>query len=129
MASKSPLSETIVLDLSELFKLLGDKTRLRIVLALSDGTRNVGQLCAELKLAQPTVSHHLSLLRMGKVITNTRQGKEVHYALNAAYLDRVVEDAFEEWPRPNKSEWKAGRFTVKKSARAPKAAKSPADKD
>src|SRR5665647_179354 len=70
-------------NLAQLFKLLSDKTRLQIVLLLAEGERNVTSLCEELKLPQPTVSHHLGLLRMNRVIVNKRQGKQVIYALDA----------------------------------------------
>jgi DNA-binding transcriptional ArsR family regulator len=68
-------------QLSSLFRLLADKTRLSILLRLADGERNVTSLCDELGLPQPTVSHHLGLLRMNNVVGNRRHGKQVFYAL------------------------------------------------
>jgi DNA-binding transcriptional ArsR family regulator len=68
--------------LAGLFKLLSDGTRLRILMLLSKGERNVSSLCEELKLPQPTVSHHLGLLRMRNVIANRRHGKQVFYGLD-----------------------------------------------
>lgn len=69
--------------LAGLLKLLSDGTRLRILMLLSKGERNVTSLCNELKLPQPTVSHHLGLLRMKNVISNRRNGKQVFYALDS----------------------------------------------
>ena len=69
-------------QLTSLFRLLSDKTRLNILMLLSQGERNVSSLCEELNLPQPTVSHHLGLLRMNSVIANRRHGKQVFYALN-----------------------------------------------
>ena len=69
-------------QLTALFRLLSDKTRLNILMMLSDGERNVTSLCKELQLPQPTVSHHLGLLRMNNVIGNRRSGKQVLYTLN-----------------------------------------------
>ena len=68
--------------LADLFRLLADEKRLQILMLLSDGERNVGSLCDALSLPQPTVSHHLGLLRMQNLITNRRNGKEVFYGLN-----------------------------------------------
>ena len=68
--------------LAGLFKLLSDGTRLRILMILAKGERNVSSLCEELKLPQPTVSHHLGLLRMKRVILNRRNGKQVFYGLD-----------------------------------------------
>jgi DNA-binding transcriptional ArsR family regulator len=68
--------------LAGLLKLLSDGTRLRILMLLAKGERNVSSLCDELKLPQPTVSHHLGLLRMRNVIANRRHGKQVFYGLD-----------------------------------------------
>ena len=70
-------------NLCQLFRLLSDRTRLQIVMLLASGERNVTSLCEELKLPQPTVSHHLGLLRMNRVIINKRHGKQVIYALDS----------------------------------------------
>ena len=75
-------SEQELEPLVGVFRLLSDKTRLNILLLLADGERNVTSLCERLKLPQPTVSHHLGLLRMNNVIANRRNGKQVFYALN-----------------------------------------------
>ncbi len=68
--------------LVDLFRLLSDKTRLNILMLLTRGERNVTSLCEELGLPQPTVSHHLGLLRMSNLIGNRRNGKQVFYGLN-----------------------------------------------
>src|SRR5688500_16347206 len=69
-------------QLTAVFRLLSDKTRLNILMLLSEGERNVTSLCEALKLPQPTVSHHLGLLRMNNIIGNRRDGKQVFYTLN-----------------------------------------------
>jgi DNA-binding transcriptional ArsR family regulator len=69
-------------QLTQIFRLLSDKTRLNILMLLSQGERNVTALCDQLRLPQPTVSHHLGLLRMNNVIGNRRDGKQIFYALN-----------------------------------------------
>jgi len=65
-----------------LFRLLSDKTRLSILMLLARGERNVTSLCDELRLPQPTVSHHLGLLRRGSLLQTRRAGKNIHYALD-----------------------------------------------
>src|SRR6185503_21378122 len=69
-------------QLAALFRLLSDRTRLNLLMLLADGERNVTSLCDALKLPQPTVSHHLGLLRMSNIIGNRRDGKQVFYSLN-----------------------------------------------
>ena len=65
-----------------LFKLLSDNTRLEILQQLTHGEVNVSTLCQRLSLPQPTVSHHLALLRNSSLIDNRRDGKQVFYRLN-----------------------------------------------
>jgi len=62
------------------FGLLSDGTRFGILQLLADGPRNVTALCEALDLKQPTVSHHLGLLRAGGLVRSTRDGKSVVYA-------------------------------------------------
>ena len=78
----APGSEADLEPLVALFRLLSDKTRLNILTLLARGERNVTSLCEELRLPQPTVSHHLGLLRMSNLITNRRDGKQVFYELD-----------------------------------------------
>ena len=76
------VSEQEVIAMSRLFGLLGDPTRVKILLLLCRGEQNVTRLCGALKLPQPTVSHHLGLLRRGGLLTSRREGKSIHYALD-----------------------------------------------
>src|SRR5947209_19602799 len=72
-------------ELTDLFRLLSDRTRLHILLHLRQGEQNVTTLCQQLKLPQPTVSHHLGLLRMSNLIANRRAGKQVYYSLSKQF--------------------------------------------
>ena len=81
MQKRGPADQDLE-SLVGLFRLLSDKTRLNILLLLAKGERNVTSLCAELSLPQPTVSHHLGLLRMSNLISNRRAGKQVFYELD-----------------------------------------------
>lgn len=73
------------------FRLLSDETRLKILMLLTEGERNVTSLCEQLGLPQPTVSHHLGLLRMSNLIANRRNGKQVFYGLNG-HVDASTAD-------------------------------------
>ena len=70
---------------------MSDKTRLNILMLLAGGERNVTNLCELLALPQPTVSHHLGLLRMNNLIGNRRNGKQVFYTLNGR-VDTTLSD-------------------------------------
>jgi ArsR family transcriptional regulator len=68
-------------DLTHLFRALSDPTRLRIIALLRGGEKCVGQLCAELDAPQPTVSHHLAVLKGNAILARRRQGKNMFYSL------------------------------------------------
>jgi len=72
-------------------RVLADRTRLRIVGLLRGRELNVTSLCEVLDLAQPTVSHHLGLLREVGLVQNRREGKQVFYALNPAAVELISE--------------------------------------
>ena len=74
--------------LARLFSLLSDPTRVRILLLLAEQERNVSQLCRKLGAPQPTVSHHLGLLRMGELVNTRRNGREIFYSLRDIERDK-----------------------------------------
>ncbi len=80
-----------VTDTASLMRLLGDPTRLRLLGLLLPGEQNVTTLCKQLDLAQPTVSHHLGLLRSAKLVKTRRDGKQIFYSLNPKYLTMIPE--------------------------------------
>ena len=77
-------------DQAQGFGLLSDPTRLGILATLTKGTSNVTDLCNALKRKQPAVSHHLALLRMGRLVNGLRQGKAVVYAADKAALKALA---------------------------------------
>ncbi|HUT89638.1 MAG TPA: metalloregulator ArsR/SmtB family transcription factor [Thermoguttaceae bacterium] len=72
------------------FSLLSDPTRLGIVQVLARGPKSVTGLRKTLKLKQPSVSHHLGLLRLGGLVNGTRQGKSVIYSCDKASLKALA---------------------------------------
>ena len=69
------LPDELEKELVQVFKLLSDETRLRILLYLvREGELHVTALCERLKQSQPAVSHHLALLRVAGVIEARRDG-------------------------------------------------------
>jgi ArsR family transcriptional regulator len=77
-------------DAARLFHALADETRLAILKQL----RDEGEVCACdfracCRLAQPTVSHHLKVLREAGLVTAEKRGLWVHYQLNKATVERL----------------------------------------
>jgi DNA-binding transcriptional ArsR family regulator len=92
-ATKTRPSTDAARKASILLKHVSDATRLQIVQLLAAGEIYVGKLCEELNLTQPAVSHHLAVLRHGKIVEPRRQGQNNFYALteNGRTLARIVE--------------------------------------
>lgn len=77
----------------EVFGLLADATRVRIILALRDGEQSVGRL-AELVGKSPTaVSQHLAKLRWGRIVQARQEGTHMYYRLANEHAVRLVVDA------------------------------------
>ena len=84
-AQRTPQPQTAPTgDVARLLSLLADKTRLKILRILAGGERPVVALTSELRLPQPTVSHHLAWLRMMDLVASRRQGKHVFYTLGTS---------------------------------------------
>src|SRR5215467_1680156 len=82
-AGSRPIAE--IRRVAELLKQVSDPTRLQVLMLLSEKERNVTELCADLGTqSQPAVSHHLALLRHGRLIEPRRSGKHNFYALTEA---------------------------------------------
>ncbi len=89
------ISEDCLRDLKEVFKLLSDGNRLKILIALSqDGEMHVTALCDMLGQSQPAVSHHLTLLRARRLVGYRRDGKHNYYRLECGSLTKLLEEVF-----------------------------------
>jgi ArsR family transcriptional regulator len=81
--------------LSRVFKQLGDESRLKILMALSqEGELHVSALCELLSQTQPAVSHHLTLLRMSGLVGYRRQGKNNFYRIESGLLCDLLDQFF-----------------------------------
>lgn len=85
------LEETIVNDLSELFKAIGDPTRIRILNILMNTEACVCDIAALLNMTQSAISHQLRVLKSAKLVKARKEGKVVFYSLD----DEHVRDIFD----------------------------------
>ncbi len=84
-AAASTRSLAEIRRVAELLKQVSDPTRLQVLMLLSEKERNVSELCSDLGTqSQPAVSHHLALLRHGRLIEPRRSGQHNFYALTDA---------------------------------------------
>lgn len=78
---------------SDMFKLLADNTRLRILWALLHGEHSVGDLADHVGAQPPAVSQHLAKLRLSRLVRVRRDGNRIFYAADNAHVARLVEEA------------------------------------
>ncbi len=77
------------------FKALADPNRLRILKILLQGERCVSDICAALEnLSQPSVSHHLGVLKQAGLVQDRRDGKEVYYSVQLCEMAKCCGDFF-----------------------------------
>lgn len=80
-------------SLVAVFKALSDENRQKILLALEeDGEMSVGELVQRFGLSQPTMSHHLGVLKNAGLVTDRREGQFVFYAINRNWLSECCGD-------------------------------------
>ena len=100
--SAAPLDEDQAADLAKVFKALGDPVRLRLMSMIASrgegGEVCVCELTPAFDLSQPTISHHLKLLRQAGLIDCERRGTWVYYWVLPGVLDRLA--AFLTAPQP-----------------------------
>jgi DNA-binding transcriptional ArsR family regulator len=82
----SELDRHAVEGLTEIFRVLGDPTRVRILDVLSRGERCVGDLAAQLGLTESAVSHQLRLLRNTRIVRTRRDGRMIFYTLDDKHV-------------------------------------------
>ena len=95
VATMPPVSEPVVRELAQVFKLLSDETRLRILLYLAQNNElHVTDLCTRLGQSQPAVSHHLALLRVSGLIESRREGKHNFYSVRTEHFGELLVSLF-----------------------------------
>ena len=107
------LPQQLEKDLVQVFKLLSDETRLRILLYLArEKELHVTALCDRLGQSQPAVSHHLALLRVSGLIEARRDGKHNYYSVRQSQFHRLMEELFQSISDPNKDEIRFEDFVL-----------------
>ncbi|MCX4391677.1 MULTISPECIES: metalloregulator ArsR/SmtB family transcription factor [unclassified Streptomyces] len=89
----APLDEEAATGLAKVFKALGDPVRLRLLSMIA--SRDGGEICVcdltpAFDLSQPTISHHLKLLKQAGLIDSERRGTWVYYRLLPESTDRLA---------------------------------------
>lgn len=81
-----------VAQLADIFRLMGDASRLSIIVTCLRAPISVGEIAARLGLSPSLVSHHLRLLRAARVLKAERRGKQMFYSVSDEHIECVIND-------------------------------------
>ena len=88
----SSLSPNEITILAETFRLLGDPSRLKILLSCLPGPISVSDIAERLDLSLSLVSHHLRLLRGARLVKGVRRAKQIFYEIADQHVSQVLQD-------------------------------------
>ena len=94
------LDDDQIAELAEMFRMMGDQSRLGILLACMEAPVSVGAIAQRLGLSPSLVSHHLRLLRASRILRAERRGKQVFYSAVDEHIRRVVTDMVDHVAEP-----------------------------
>ncbi len=82
-------------DLAELFKMIGDPTRIKILFCLSKKEMCVIDIAELIGMTHSAISHQLANLKTGRLVKAVKRGKEVYYSLDDDHIEKLFELAIE----------------------------------
>ena len=88
-------SEDTLYDLTELFRIFGDSTRIRILYVLFEAEMCVCDIAALLGMTQSAISHQLRALKNARLVTSRRDGKTVFYSLADDHVKTIIDQGLE----------------------------------
>lgn len=83
--------EEILYDLADLFKVLGDSTRIKVLCALFEAEMCVCDIAAVLGMTQSAISHQLRVLKQARLVKYRRSGKVVYYSLDDEHVKSIFD--------------------------------------
>ena len=86
---------TLLYDLAETFRVLGDLTRVRILTALEKNEMCVRDLAESLEMSDSAVSHQLRILRNSRLVKFRKEGKNVLYSISDAHVGTIFKEGLE----------------------------------
>ncbi len=89
------MSDDLIPQVADTFKLMGDPSRLAILIQCLNGPVAVGEIALKLSLSASLVSHHLRLLRAARLVRSERRGKQVFYEAEDHHIRCIVADMME----------------------------------
>ena len=87
--------EDMLVDLAELFKVLGDQTRIKIIFILFKEEMCVCDIAESVGMTQSAISHQLRILKQAKLVKFRKEGKVVFYSLDDDHIHEIVKKGCE----------------------------------
>lgn len=84
-----------IMELSDLFKVFADSTRLRILHKLFNGPISVGVIAEALDMSQSAISHQLKYLKNSDLVKSERNGKSIYYSLADDHIKTIFKTGLE----------------------------------
>ena len=88
-------SEDTLYDLTELFRIFGDSTRIRILYVLFEAEMCVCDIAQLLNMTSTAVSHQLRILKGNKLVKSRREGKNIFYSLADGHVTSILDQGME----------------------------------
>ena len=88
-------TDELLCDLSDLFKIFGDTTRIKILYALLESEMCVCAIADLLGMTQSAISHQLRILKDANLVANRREGKTIYYFLSDDHVRTIIGQGFE----------------------------------
>lgn len=83
------ISDDLVIDVAELFKVFGDSSRIKIIYCLLQQELCVGDIAAIVQSTQSAVSHQMQILKQMKLVKTRREGKAIYYSLSDSHVEKI----------------------------------------
>ena len=95
LSATSPISDEVASRLAELFRALGDPSRVRIIAALTEGEASVSSLAEVAGISESSTSHHLRSLRLMRLVRTRKYGRQVFYSLDDDHIVNLFQGSLD----------------------------------
>ena len=85
--------DELIADMSDMFKIFGDQTRVKILMALESGELCVCDIAAVMNMSQSAISHQLRVLKQSNIVKTRREGKVVYYSISDDHVKEIFDMA------------------------------------
>ncbi len=85
--------DELIADISDMFKIFGDQTRVKILMALENVELCVCDIASVMNMSQSAISHQLRVLKQSNMVKSRRDGKVVYYSISDDHVKQIFDIA------------------------------------